>query len=78
MEKKYYYIKYKNMYLKSISTYEVYAINNFISQIEFSMSKTYCNSYRMQNAELIMIKLNEIGFASDNMHLEEIINEEEE
>lgn len=77
MNKKYY-IKFKNMYLKSIYTDIDYPDNNFISQVEFSMSKNYCDTYRKEQAELLRDKLHDIGFELNMSYIEEEKEEKEE
>ena len=77
MEKNYY-IKYKDMYLKSISTNIDYPNNNFISHVEFSMNNYYCDTFTEKHAELLRDKLDNIGFGLNITYLEEVKEEEED
>lgn len=66
------------MYLKSISADIDYPDNSFISNIEFSMRKYYCDTYRKEQAELLRDKLHDIGFELDMTYLEEVKEEDED
>lgn len=77
MNKKYY-IKYKNMYVKNISTDIDYPNNNFISCVEFSMNNNYCITYKKEQADLLRDKLYDIGFELYMTYLEEVKEEDED
>lgn len=57
-----YYVKYNKMYLYDLVLDLDYVSNAFISDIEFKVCKNGCMLFEKENAELIILKLIDVGF----------------
>lgn len=72
------YLKYNNMYISDIGTYEKYPENEFIERISFDCHKECANEYYYDKIPFMIQKLCSIGFDKCLFYTEEIEENEED